>query len=345
MGSQTDEKIPVIEFTEKNLKPGSDLWDLACKQIRHGLEEYGCFEAVYDKVPTELHNSIFSAAKELFDLPIETKEQKTSDRPGANYVGQDPFVPLYESLGLDNPTSFEATESFTRIMWPAGNDTFRESVRSFSKPVAELYETATRMVFDSYGVGRLYDSHIESAFYRVRFFKYSAPKPNESNVGMPTHIDMTFVTILHQHQVEGLQIRTKDDKYIAVQAKPSSFLFIAGEGLMAWSNDRIRVCEHRVILKENKGRLSLGFYALVNGVIKVPEELVDEEYPLSYKPIDYMDFLVNFFTNDTVVELCSGARVLLKVVLLPLKTFPLLLRLSLLLLFCEKAWEFHWHNL
>lgn len=125
MGSQTDERIPVIDFTEKNLKPGSDLWDLACKQIRHGLEEYGCFEAVYDKVPTELHNSIFSAAKELFDLPIETKEQKTSDRPGANYVGQDPFVPLYESLGLDNPTSFEATESFTRIMWPAGNDTFR----------------------------------------------------------------------------------------------------------------------------------------------------------------------------------------------------------------------------
>lgn len=125
MGSQTDERIPVIDFTEKNLKPGSDLWDLACKQIRRGLEEYGCFEAVYDKVPTELHNSIFSAAKELFDLPIETKKQKTNDRPGTNYLGQDPFVPLYESLGLDNPTSFEATESFTRIMWPAGNDTFR----------------------------------------------------------------------------------------------------------------------------------------------------------------------------------------------------------------------------
>lgn len=71
-------------------------------------------------------------------------------------------------------------------------------------------------------------------------------------------------------------------------------------GIQAWSNDRIRVCQHRVILKENEGRLSLGFYALVNGVIKVPEELVDEEYPLSYKPIDYMDFLVNFFTNDTV---------------------------------------------
>ena len=129
MGSERDDEfkniIPVIDFTDENLKPGSDSWGLACKQIRYGLEEYGCFEAKYEKVPIQLHNSLFLAAKDLFDLPTETKRQKTSERPGSNYVGQNPHLPLYESLGFDHPTSFEAAESFTRVMWPQGNDHFR----------------------------------------------------------------------------------------------------------------------------------------------------------------------------------------------------------------------------
>ena len=126
MESQTEQiKIPVIDFTEKNLKPGSDSWILACEQIRHGLKEYGCFEAVYDKVPLQIYNSIFSTAKELFDLPTEAKKQKISDRPGCSYVGQIPIIPLYESMEVDNPTSFENVEHFTNIMWPAGNDSFR----------------------------------------------------------------------------------------------------------------------------------------------------------------------------------------------------------------------------
>lgn len=125
MESQLEHKIPVIDFTKKNLKPGSDSWVLACKQVRYGLEEYGCFKAVYDKVEPQLHNSIFTAAEELFALPIETKRQKTSDRPWSNYVGQNPLIPLYESAGLDNPTIYEASESFTRTMWPQGNDIFR----------------------------------------------------------------------------------------------------------------------------------------------------------------------------------------------------------------------------
>ena len=125
MDSQTELQIPVIDFSDENLKPGSESWVLACKKVRYGLEEYGCFEAVYDKIPTQLHNSIFSASKELFDLPIETKKRKTSDRPGSNYVGQHPYIPLAESSGLDNPTLLEAAESYTRILWPQGNEIFR----------------------------------------------------------------------------------------------------------------------------------------------------------------------------------------------------------------------------
>lgn len=126
MGSETEHNIPAVNFSEENLKPGSDSWLLASKQVRYGFEEYGCFEIAYDKFPLQLQNSIFDAAKEVLDLPKETKMRKTSDRHGAiSYVAPNPAAPLYENIAIDNPTTLEGAESFTNTMWPEGNDKFR----------------------------------------------------------------------------------------------------------------------------------------------------------------------------------------------------------------------------
>ena len=124
MGSQIEHKIPVIDFTKKNLKPGTNEWFLACKEVRHAFEEYGCFEAVYDKIPIELHNSVFAQAEDLFNLLLETKMQKTSEKPYHSYYGQLSVVPLYESLGIDQPNTLEGSQKFSKLMWPGGNDTF-----------------------------------------------------------------------------------------------------------------------------------------------------------------------------------------------------------------------------
>ncbi|PON71241.1 Oxoglutarate/iron-dependent dioxygenase [Parasponia andersonii] len=298
MGSQTDHKIPTVDFSnEENLKPGSDSWALACKQVRYGLEEYGCFQAVYDKIPTQVYDSAFLAAQELFDLPTETKIQKTSEIPGPNYVGQNFNLSMYESLVLDEPSTFEGAESFTKIMWPMGNDNFRESVRSFSKPVEELYQRAARIVFDSFGVGRLHESNVESTVFRLRLFRYNAPQANQAEEGLPTHTDVSFITVLHQHQVKGLQVKTKDDQYIDIKPNLSSFLFMAGDPFLAWSNGRARACVHRVMLEERKVRYSFGFNSFIKGLLHVPQEMVDEKYPLRYEPIDHYKFVNDVFAD------------------------------------------------
>lgn len=124
MGSHPPPKIPVLEFSRENLRPGSSSWSATCKDVILALEEFGCFTAVYDEVSPQLQKTLFSSLEELFDLPLENKMQNTYNKPLHGYVGQHARLPLHESLGIDNATSLEGTRSFANLMWPDGNYRF-----------------------------------------------------------------------------------------------------------------------------------------------------------------------------------------------------------------------------
>jgi hypothetical protein len=47
----------------------------------------------------------------------------------------------------------------------------------------------------------------------------------------------------------------------------------------------------------NEARYSLGLFSFSDGIVKVPEELVDDEHPLLYKPFDHLG-LLHFFRTD-----------------------------------------------
>lgn len=117
-------KLPVIDLSAKNLNPNSSSWVTTCSEVTRALEEYGCFIAMYDGVSQQLHDAIFIASQELFDLPTEVKILNISDTPSHGYVGQIPVVPLYEGLGIENATTTEGAEKFTKLMWPSGNQSF-----------------------------------------------------------------------------------------------------------------------------------------------------------------------------------------------------------------------------
>ncbi|KAF8400724.1 hypothetical protein HHK36_014024 [Tetracentron sinense] len=106
MGSATPLKLPIIDFCKEDLKPGTIFWD---------SKNSGCFEAVYDEVSLELHNTFFQELEKLFDLPLETKLQNTTfNLPGFGFIRQLPFQPLTSSL-LMLPTlslSFFCPQSF-----------------------------------------------------------------------------------------------------------------------------------------------------------------------------------------------------------------------------------------
>ncbi|KAB1214323.1 putative 2-oxoglutarate-dependent dioxygenase AOP1.2 [Morella rubra] len=167
----------------------------------------------------------------------------------------------------------------------------RESADSYARLMMELDKTVTRMVFENYGVEKLYDSHMELTTRTLAFLKYKEPQKTGTNAGLKNHTDKHFTSILHQNRIRGLEIKTKDD-WIVYDPSPTSFIFLAADALQAWSNDRIQACIHRVMLSEEQTvRYSLGLFAFNDGIIQVPEELVDDEHPLLYKPFNILDYV------------------------------------------------------
>ena len=66
--------------------------------------------------------------------------------------------------------------------------------------------------------------------YLLRFFNYRRPEANESDLGLHPHIDSTFISIVHQSEVEGLQIKTKDGSWVDFKSSlPSAFVVLAGD--------------------------------------------------------------------------------------------------------------------
>ncbi|KAI3671549.1 hypothetical protein L1987_87288 [Smallanthus sonchifolius] len=306
MGSSAKAKLPVIDLSSKNLNLNSSSWVTKCDEVRRALEEYGAFIAIYDGVSRELREAIFVAWQELFDLPSEVKALNVTDTPYIGYIGQNPRVPLYESLGIEDVTTKERAESFTKLMWPSGNQSFCESVLTYSKAIVDLDHIVMKMVAKSYGIEEHYESLRGSTTYLLKPTKYLKPQGNEQTLGLLPHTDKSFITYLHQDEVNGLEIQTKDGEWIEVDYSPSSFVVMAGDAFMAWTNGRIEAPNHQVTMTGNKDRYSLALFAFIKDhTIQIPQELVDDDHPLQFREFDNYKYLQFYYTPEGMKSKCA----------------------------------------
>ncbi|KAK3020542.1 hypothetical protein RJ639_047454 [Escallonia herrerae] len=199
MGSENPLKLPLIDFSKRELKPGTPVWNSVKAQVFQALQEYGCFEASFTEIPSELWKAMIDALQELFQLPLRTKLRNVSKKPFRGYVGQYPMVPLYESMGIEDAPVLEKAESFTALLWPEGNPDFwsifkryplvafsatiaywslkvLNTVHSFSKQLSDLDQTIRRMVLESMSLEKYLDEHMESTNYLLRVMKYKGPQ-------------------------------------------------------------------------------------------------------------------------------------------------------------------------
>ncbi|PIA65340.1 hypothetical protein AQUCO_00100664v1 [Aquilegia coerulea] len=263
MGTISSDKVPAINFTKKDVSPGTSTWRVVRTKVGQALEKYGCFEAVFDDKP-QLHQNMLGALEQYFDLPREIKTEYMSNKAFDGYTGVNPPMPLFENVIIHtNGLSLVQLERFTNLMWPEGNSSFW--VLSFS---CGIYN------------------------YIVRLNKYNAPRTKETIMGVVPHKDKSFVSILGQNDVHGLEIQTKDGEWITMEPSASSFVVMIGEVFMAWSNDRLHCPLHRVMMTGDEERYSMALFSHSKGIVETPEEMVDEEHPLLYKPFSHSAYYI-----------------------------------------------------
>ncbi|KAJ0250121.1 hypothetical protein HA466_0143150 [Hirschfeldia incana] len=177
--------------------------------------------------------------EELFDLPTETKQRNVS-KPFHGYISQN----LFESLAIDHANIATKVNDFTQQIWPSqGNQRIRETMHGVSDQLVELDVLVRRMIVESFGIEKYIEEHLDSTNYLVRMNKYTTP-PDCEETKTPSHADKSFMTILHQYQVEGLEIKTKDEQWIKVKAPHHhhSFIVMVGDSMCVSPSHFLLIC-------------------------------------------------------------------------------------------------------
>ncbi|KAK8545160.1 hypothetical protein V6N13_066460 [Hibiscus sabdariffa] len=304
-------KIPIIEFASEDVEngrsssseQGRERWEVLCSKVREACESHGCFLLTYDKIPTSLREDMLVGIKALFDLPEETKSKYQHPKPYRSYQGKCPVVPLHESFGIDDATSFRAAQDFTRLMWPQGNPAFCEILNTMSLKMLELSFTIMGMIFESFGIeAKRHEALVRDSSSILRVMKYRVPATEDRNLGLVAHTDKNALTVLCQNEVQGLEIVSRQGHWEEVVVPKDAFVVFVGDALKA--------IKHRVVMKGDKERYSFGLFTLPKegATIEAARELVDSEHPLLYRPFKFADYFSYFLSNlsDDALDVYAG---------------------------------------
>ncbi|KAI4331462.1 hypothetical protein MLD38_029650 [Melastoma candidum] len=257
-----------MNFSEVAEKPGSPEWNRVRDQVKEALVEHGCFEATFDGVPMDSRKLLQGSMNELFELPLETNMRNFSEKPYHGYAGQYTMFPLYERIGIENADIYDEVDNLSKTFWPEGHPGFSKTIQSFSERLLALDQIIRKMILESLGLEKYMVEHISSTYYLLRINKYKGPQTDDGKVGVAKHTDKSMLTILYQNEVEGLEVETKGGDLDSLEARTRFFH-----------------CHERDSL--HAGHL-----------IKAPDELVDDEHPLLFKPFDHCEFMRFLYLNE-----------------------------------------------
>ncbi|KAA3486024.1 putative 2-oxoglutarate-dependent dioxygenase AOP1 [Gossypium australe] len=308
MGVDAELAIPVIEFRtgSPDLERGTEGWHHLCKRVREACETYGCFEVVYEKISREVREETFELLNELVEVPLERKQLNVNPKPYHSYFGPCSQACLYEGFGIEDASNYDSVNNFAQLMWPDGHPRFSQTINTMVKQMEELNNIIWLMIIDSYGLGKKWESLMMRYNVLLRMMKYMAPSLGEYKRGLHAHTDKPASTIICDDHISGLEIEVKDDEWIKLSTSPTSFVFLVGDPLMAWSNGRMKAVKHRVMMSGVKDRYSIAAFTIpIEGtIIKAPKELIDDQHPQLFKDFDFMDFL--FFSFSEQVKLIDS---------------------------------------
>ena len=102
--------------------------------------------------------------------------------------------------------------------------------------IFELEEAVRRMVMEGLGVAKYHDALSASTWHLFRMSEYQAPSAAEKTVRFGSHQDTNLLSVVCQHEVEGLEMQTRDGQWVLVKPSSTSLVVTVGQACKEYGN-------------------------------------------------------------------------------------------------------------
>ena len=262
--ASVESPVPIIDIS--GAAEGGEALAAVGRSVDEACREIGFFVIVGHGVPEEIVESLWTAAREFFDLPLETKRR--SPAPSEDYAyGYSPVKgeTLARSLGDTTPPDLKeslnmgpldlpavippgAEAILAEPRWPALPVTLRPAWETYFRTMSDL---AARLLAIMAAALGLPEDHFErslefhsSAMRAINYPEVDAPPlPGQLRAG--AHTDYGTLSILRYDDAPGGLEVMGPGGWAAVPPVPGGFVVNLGDMMARWTNDRWVSTLHR----------------------------------------------------------------------------------------------------
>ncbi|NUT00793.1 MAG: isopenicillin N synthase family oxygenase, partial [Sphingomonas sp.] len=255
MATITADEIASVSLRDADRNP-----DEFAQKLGRSFEDYG-FAIIADHgIPDALIHRAEDKAKAFFALPEETKRHYLL--PGSGGArGYTPFgietakgakahdLKEFWHVGRDLPEGHKFRAHMPDNIWPSEvpgfRDTFEELYATFDRTGLTILRAIARYlkIDEDYFVDTVRDGN---SVMRLLHYPPIEGEPG-SNVRAGAHEDINTITLLLGAEEAGLELLTKDGRWIPVSPKPGELVVNIGDMLQRLTNGRLRSTTHRVV--------------------------------------------------------------------------------------------------
>ena len=272
MATITDDHVASVSLTDADRHPGA-----FADQLGRSFEDFG-FAIIADHgIPDALITQAEDKAKAFFALPEEVK-RKYLIAGGGGQRGYTPFgietakgqtahdLKEFWHVGRDLAPGHPFRDHMPDNVWPAEvpgfKETFEELYAAFESAGLKILKAIARYlkIDEDYFIDTVRDGN---SVMRLLHYPPIAGEPG-SNVRAGAHEDINTITLLLGAEEAGLELLTKDGRWIPVSPKPGELVVNIGDMLQRLTNGRLRSTTHRVVNpppeRRGKSRYSMPFF-------------------------------------------------------------------------------------
>ena len=281
--------LPVLDLGPLRAGGDAGLAALAA-EIRRAAEEVGFFYVANHGIDPALQTAAQAAALAFFARPEAEKHRVAVDRRNRGFMAMgDCRLPGAEASDLkevffwgpeaapDDPEVLAGRPLVGPNNWPDFQPGLRAAVWPYYRAVLGVGAGLLRAVALSLG--------LDPDFFASRYRKplgrgqlvFYPPHPvgrELPNFGAAPHCDFGCLTLLLQDDNGGLEVETRDGRWVAAPPLEGTMVVNIGDLLARWSNDRFRSTLHRVVNRSGRRRLSIPvFYDPDSSAVVDPRDL------------------------------------------------------------------------